>query len=263
MTISYTILPIISSVGNNALLTESFSISGLVLLLYTAIKLYKKPRVAYAALHTLFLLFLIFLRPIFIYLLPVFVLFWVILIRKKDLHLSAMYGLGSALIALSCVLLYMQEFKRDHGVFALTNVNTYNQLFITRQSGLLKSKYIKDNAFKEDVERCYLLHGPKCLEIDGEIANWLNKYDINMLNDAISSSYKEDPAKSLSSIYDRVYGETVLTLDWIIPMPDVVRKFFKFFSIDLGTLFLFILIFGVLLLIAIIKTRMFPIWSFS
>lgn len=262
ITILYALVPIISTIGNNALLTEPFSVSGLVLLLYFSIKLYKNPQFIYALLYTFFLLFLIFLRPIFIYLLPVFVLFWIILIREKSARRSVMYGIAGVLITLSCVLTYMYKFKSEHGVFALTNVSTYNQLFMTRQSGLLNPSFVKDSAFREELEFCYRSHGSKCPEINAEVGNWLTKYDIKMLNEAISNSYKEKPTKSLSSIYDRVYNETVQTLDWIIPMPDIVRKFFKFFCIGLGTVFLFVLLFGVLVLKAFVKFHMIPIWSF-
>lgn len=189
---------------NNFILTESFAISGVVILVYTIICLRQTPSYISAILYTLILLMLIFLRPALVYMLPILIIAWISLLGKKCK--VALLGISGTLIVIASLFVYMKAFERKYGLFASSEVGTYNQLFIARQYGLLDPNVITDTILKVHITESYNRYGEcrKDLEdIRAEIKQWLRIYDIKTLDNAIIISYKHNFRLWAFACYDR------------------------------------------------------------
>lgn len=79
ITLVYGIYPGIIN-WSNYILTESLAVSGIVFVLFYSIELYYKINIKNILFYMFWLLFLIFLRPSFMYLLPVFLIAWILCI---------------------------------------------------------------------------------------------------------------------------------------------------------------------------------------
>ena len=109
-----------------ALMTESLSISGFIFLIYSACQVYRFRSVMHAILTCVWTFLLIFLRPSFIFLLPILFVVSIWLFWQKTCRKLAVVCLIGALVNATAVFLYMQEFKKQYGLFAITAVSTIN-----------------------------------------------------------------------------------------------------------------------------------------
>lgn len=120
------------------ILTESLSISGLVFLVYCAIRLYDGGSKANIIGVAFWLFFLIFMRPSFLYLLPVLLVAFVLMaIKKRGLRLNAVLGIVVVALVSASTLAYMSAFKRSYGVFTCTRVGIINDLCMMNFDGSL------------------------------------------------------------------------------------------------------------------------------
>ena len=222
ITFIFLLLPLITKV-NNYILTESLSVSGIIFLL-SSLQLMQKTGKTYSIfIHTCLLLSLIFLRPSFIYLLPILFLYWIIIGFKKENIKKSLWGITSVLVVTSCILIYMFEFEKKYYIFSTSNVGTFNQLWIAREYGLLNPEVIENEKFRKDVYDSYQMMGKKILrqgdnQDQETIAlsttyKWIEKYDLKTLNDAITKSYKSNPLAYINCCFQRIHrwrGEPIL-----------------------------------------------------
>ncbi len=115
-------------------LTESLSISGIVVLLWILHRFYQTPCAVDAIFVVVLVVSLIFLRPVFLYLgvvVCVLVVLWWIQRRVKQ----AVTLLVSLLLTLSLLVCYVQDMQRIYGLAALTRVSLVNdaKISITEQ----------------------------------------------------------------------------------------------------------------------------------
>lgn len=120
------------------IMTESFSVSGVVVLLWCLMRRYPKfPTWIDGILSGLVLAFLIYLRPIFLYLIPVvFVYYLVLLIReKKDYRFSFSVGCAMLAVIVASLFVYQHAMTKKYGIHAITMVNIVNN-FSTAKEGI-------------------------------------------------------------------------------------------------------------------------------
>lgn len=136
-----------------SILTETFAVAGVIFLIWHMLRpLPGAPSARDAALSAAWLIFLIFLRPIFIYLLPVYLGFHLVVWwRLRGTH--SMTGIRTAmvgsLLTIALVCAYQWHIKATYGVAAMSSVTTINNYHLVREAGihspeLSRSKVLAD-----------------------------------------------------------------------------------------------------------------------
>lgn len=150
LTLIYALLPFTCNWASS-ILTESFAISVSVFLFYHLLKFFYAPSLGHILWGTLWLTFLIFLRPACLYLLPVcFIasaMYW---------RLSPKLSLCGLLGVLTVSLLeygYCSKYEERFGIFAPSNVSTVNFTYLAFRDGLMKPEYTNSLAFQTFIEQ--------------------------------------------------------------------------------------------------------------
>ena len=114
---------------DKCILTESLSISAIVLFLYFIISYLKRPAILKAVLFSLYIFVTIMLRPSFIILLPVIIMFWVLrmLVFKKEWR-AGLSGLAASMVCVLLMMAYSGMNFSSNGYRGLSVVSSINQL---------------------------------------------------------------------------------------------------------------------------------------
>lgn len=140
----------------NRILTESLALSGMIFLLYNTINIYDGKSKWNLLGFSFWLLFLAFLRPAFIYLLPVLAVAFIIMIyKKRRLHRRALCCLASVAFTTICLLIYAAAFKSAYGVFTTTSIGMVNDTDMMLQTKDLNPSYSKDERLKKYITEIY------------------------------------------------------------------------------------------------------------
>ncbi|MCR4566241.1 MAG: hypothetical protein K5651_09170 [Bacteroidales bacterium] len=134
MTLFYGCFPYLN-VWANRIITESLAISWSVILIYCCTVLLtneksdkpsRRETIHYGASFCLIFIILLFHRPIFIYLVPVFLLVFGLKAAMKSGRHFAIAGMVATVATMLCLLLYMNEFRKEYGVFSVSEVSSHN-----------------------------------------------------------------------------------------------------------------------------------------
>ena len=198
ITLFYAIFPAYTF-NNNWILTQSFAISGCVFLIYMIVKLREKPTIINGSLFTLILMFLLFLRPSYLYLLPVLAVTWFLCFLEKQRR-AATIGLVGVFITTTCALCYMKAFERQHGLFAFSGIGVKNQFSIAQDAGFIDSSSQLVTDFNTIYAAIYPLHH-----------NWAEadryfyaKHSLSEVNDTVTTAFRKDPVRWAVFCYDRL-----------------------------------------------------------
>lgn len=225
------------------ILTESLSVSFSIFLFYCLLNIYNRKSwwgVAGAFVWTFLLLFL---RPAFLYLLPVlFVAFIIMIWQKKDARKQAVVGILGLFIIAGTLVSYMKAFEKQYGVFAITRVSTYNNYFIMRQNGTLdpeKTDNMKLRAFLENSYKKYG-RGPNTVNFDvlgRETSNVvIDDFDLSSVTKLENESRKAHIGDEFIGVLRHTYnGGKELLLDAGGNTP------FDIFNVSLGWVYLILL----------------------
>ena len=128
-------LPVINF--DKLVLTESLSVTCTLLFIYMLVRYLQNPGNLKAALLSLFVLITIMLRPSFIYLLPLVIVFWVLrlVIFKKD-RKKCLYGLAAAVVVMILIAGYSQLNERNAGFNGVSVVSNNNQVDVIFRAGI-------------------------------------------------------------------------------------------------------------------------------
>ena len=203
------------------------------------------------------LLILQMLRPSFIYLLPLFTVFFLCLYFDKTKRKQAIAGFICTFVVVCILISYMSLFRQQYGIFASSSVSTINRLYIARQYGLLIPDDIDNAQLKKDLQLSISNHG---ISRDGEdngvifneILYYIDNYDLKTLNKVLNKSLQNYPKQHLSY--------TGLRLKKSIH-DDFIRTLGNYVIFDLLYLYVFMLIYGMLLINWIIKHHTLPLLS--
>lgn len=144
---------------NHMVLTESFAMSGSIFMVYCLLSAFYKKSIRYSIYASLWLIFLLFLRPAFIYMLPVLVVCSLILLLKKEREKIAIALLAGVALTTMLLLGYMTEFKKEYGFWGFTRISVTNRYFIARENGILDSNMTSDKSLSQLIERNYKKNG--------------------------------------------------------------------------------------------------------
>lgn len=255
LTLFYAVFPAVNTWAN-CILTESLAISGSVFLLYLICRVTNNPSFITLLLFTILIIFLLLLRPIFIYILPVIfiTMLYLACLRKK----GGIAGIICASIASFAIFGYMREFKREYGLFSFSSVSTINQYYMARQYNVIIPKSIQDPALCHDIDSLYKINGDIVYEHKTlwNEANYLASiHPLNVLNNEIGRMSRinfKATAHGLSKRFAQASKEFLFTtFIW-----DLTKLFgFGFFS---GSLYFFLIVFSSILLTWIIRNKGLP-----
>ena len=256
ITLFYAICPGIIS-WNNLILTEPLAISGTVFLLYYSIRLYEKPMVKMALLYAFWLLFLIFLRPSFLYLFPALLFFWALsgLYGKARVFLL---GILCTVFVLCCEAFYICKFEKSYGVYSPSSVGVLNQYYIVRQHGLINVDGISNDSLRCELQRSIESNGATTNNHDllwTEGYDFISRYGLKEVQTVISTTMKEHPVEMLKKALGRsIRAMHTPLFHSLIPVSGIVYYFVDFTGFDftdflsMGLLYVFIIIYVIILI---------------
>ena len=134
------------------ILTESLSISVMVIFIYLLVKYIHDNNYSSIILSQLFLIFLLFLRPAFVYLIPLNLIFWGYWMAKKN-FIRSLVGMLGALVVAAFFGYYCYSLEKQYGIWGTSNVSDVNQYWILSEAGLIDLNAIPNEQMKIDVER--------------------------------------------------------------------------------------------------------------
>lgn len=208
ITLFYALHPGVSS-WNNFILTESLAVIFSVFLIYSALKVWKEASLKACFYFTLWLLLLIFLRPAFVYMLPVSLVAWIMAgFKRKEIRRVSFICIAGVITVSCCQLLYMKAFETKYGVFTPSGISTVNQYYIARQSGMLNPNLIKHPQLKNYIENSITQKGQSTenhVEICNEIEELEKLYELKEMQNAISVSNKNNPIGYIKKAGGRLF----------------------------------------------------------
>jgi len=216
-TLFYLFAILISGV-NNCLLTESFGLSATIFFLYSFVQSIKRDSNSYAIAVLFWSLFLVFLRPSFLYI-PFCALFLgLCLLFAKKYRSAAFKNIAVSCITILVVFVYCCQFKSVYGIFSPTSVSVVNQYWIASQDDMINPNEIADNALRTDIQNLQKQYITK-----GEGKKWLvKKYGAVTINSIIANANESNREQYLKNILKRfkTASECSLiscTVDTVIP----------------------------------------------
>ena len=160
LTAFYALYPCIPT-WNNYILTESFAVYGLILFLYYLIKVYIDNSVKYHFHLFICLLFLVFLRPAIIFIIPILFIILCILSIKAPNKKTIQIGLFIIIIISSCLGGYMYLYHKKYGVTAPTAVGILNNYYMARIDGTLRPEMTSNKELSLYLKKSISKHGLK------------------------------------------------------------------------------------------------------
>lgn len=203
----YIILPG-QSVFIASVLTETFATAGVIfLILHLTRSLPASPTMADSVMSAIWLLFLIFLRPIFICLIPVCGVYYLIVLyrNRRNRQRAGIYtGLAGCLISLAAVAGYQGWVKHTHGVYVMSSVSTINNYHLLRESGILEPALCTDSAIRAQLASYPPVpQGDPGTQYWKEINTLTNHYPAAPLHDYVSRAMRSHPKEVSARIAER------------------------------------------------------------
>lgn len=264
LTCIYLLLPVVMLYHDACFLnTESLTFSAIVLMLWVTIKGERCPSAAKGVIICLDALICIAIRPIYIYLIPCYILLWscLLLFKGKSFRRYSVAGIAGMVLVSGIVVGYRRFVYDEYGYDGITSVSYCNNYFFVREYDLLKPEFI-DNA---ELRLCMdsILQSPvgDMSETWREIRR-LNRHDVNYrnMNEAVNRSILADPKRSLSALLsraDKVGGYPMLQYS-----PErTLSRIYAIFVPRLSLVYLFLVIDLFVLLWIWKRSHNFPVMS--
>lgn len=134
------------------ILTESLSISVFIVFFYCTIQNIRKSSVGLAIASFLCLTFLVFIRPIFIFLFPIMLILWAYMtIASKSLVYFR--DMVFTIVAIGSFAYYCGQFKKTYGIFAPSDVSLVNQYCVLKANDVIDTTKIENPSLRGDLQR--------------------------------------------------------------------------------------------------------------
>ncbi|MBR1882067.1 MAG: glycosyltransferase family 39 protein [Muribaculaceae bacterium] len=258
-TLCFALLPGISS-WCSTLLTETLALLGSVMLLYHLVRAHDTRRVIHALAMTVWLVFLIFLRPVFVYALPILAVVWTVAVFEgRGSRRVALASLAGVVVASMLLLGYMRALQAEHGLFAQSNVSDINLYYLERYDGLMNPSFVEDAPLREKLERFVATHGEKVEDghlIWGEWFDLKDNHSPAAVHQAIQASYQMQPLRAASKVGGRFYRVAMTAMfETRHPVWDTINDVL---SPSMSVLYLLLATYGVLLVWTMLRQRRWP-----
>lgn len=189
----YALFPCIPT-WNCYILTESIAISCSIFYLYSLLLLYQKSCITHWIITFFWILFLIFLRPVFIYLLPIIFVGGFLLYIKKKIKITKIMTSGLLGYALVCILLvaYVVSFKNNYGIYSLSGISSINKYWIARMAGAVDPMINYDINTQEPICKRIVygeINKPVDVFYEAEVA--ISVYGLKQFSDYVNYNIKK------------------------------------------------------------------------
>ncbi len=195
LTAFYALYPCVPT-WNCFLVTEPFAIYAIVFLLYSTFYSIYTPSRLHVVMTSFWLLFLVFLRPALIYLLPVYLGGWLTFcaVNNKITKPALSSLIGTILVGLALGA-YSFSFKKAYGMFTPSGIGVVNQYYIARIDGAIDSNKTNNPNLKAYLDKSFSVHGKvfangSSHELYQEAIVAIDTYGLNDVSNLVSASYK-------------------------------------------------------------------------
>lgn len=171
------------------ILTESLAISITIILCYIVLMSYKTSKIKYSFISFLLLTTLLFLRPIFIFIVPILLLLWLYLFIKERKYIAYTLNILSVLITFALYFGYCKSYEKQYGIFGTSNVSTINQYRILRNHSLADPNVIKDKIIRADVKQT-IANSTDSIWCAGELNYLFKTYGNGMVQQYVNDNIK-------------------------------------------------------------------------
>lgn len=201
-TLFYAVFPFFIS-WTMDIITESLSLSLFIIACYYILKSINEKSLKLVLYNVLFLSFLIFIRPIFIYVIPVEFLIWLylIFIKREKFHFINICG---TIVVVLLYLGYCNKYKQQYGMFTTSEVGYENQYCILRENNIVDYSYSNNLYLKHDIDS-FIKKGTNFrYHYFGELTFIIRKYGFPEANKLINYSIKAHKKQYVFSILKRI-----------------------------------------------------------
>lgn len=207
MTAIYLLLPFLTLYCQaSRISTGSIAFSIIMILLWCSIRSLRFPSVKYAVVMTVLMICGIAVRPGYIYLLPLYLLFWLAVGLKnyKRYWKSVAVGCLGVFVATGAVLVYKSAIKKIYGYEGITSVTYFNNYFFARENDLLNPDYVGNDSLRIELLNILQCPAQENWRIWKEI-DILNKHDSNFveMNRVVNKSLVSQPDRCASALLRR------------------------------------------------------------
>lgn len=195
-----------------ALLTESFAISGTTILIWCLLRSFPdSPKCSDMVIASVILLLLLFLRPAFLYLIPVVSVYYVLIAIKfrKSALSSLVTAAAGIIVVVSLFAVYKNWVNKHHDINSVSYVSTINNYFLIRYAGIADPKLTDNPQLKKCILSSVPNDGKNYLEVLMEcrdIRNSVPPYDFEAY---VNEAMKSNPYRMAQAIESRWNDEAV------------------------------------------------------
>ncbi len=170
-------------------LTESLSTSGMVILIYLSLKSIQSNSTRYPIASSVILCLLIFMRPAFLFLLPLYFLFWSVLFFVKHPHRKAyVVGFCGTLFVSFMMIGYCYVFQGKYGVFTSSQIGLLNEYISYRNINAINPNATSNEELHRYVENALKENPIAPGEGFEEVLYITEKYKLTELKELIDGS---------------------------------------------------------------------------
>ncbi|WP_294477385.1 hypothetical protein [uncultured Bacteroides sp.] len=241
-------------IWHKLILTESLSISLMVIFVYLFVKFIRENTYSSLILSQISLIFLVFLRPAFIYLLPLNIIFFIYLVVKKR-YLRSLVGLISAVIVAISFGYYCYSFEKEYGIFGSSNVSDVNQFWILSESGLIDFDAIQNEQMKSDVKKFQkvVLYRSDYIILFQILQQ---RYGLTLCHEMVKNSIKNNIGAYVKYRIRNFWKEGICSLGCWEEQRDLLTRISLFVSLNFFQYIVFLIVYLVLFFRFFCKTEM-------
>lgn len=266
LTAFYAIYPSFAT-WNCYILTESFTIYGMIFLLYCAFNAYMENSSTYIVGFAFWTIFLIFLRPSQVYILPVFLVGWLLLyVNNKKRTKVIIEGIISVCLSSFLLLYYCQCFKYQYGIFAPSGIGVVNKYYMARMDAILKPEYTNNESLKIYFTKLLRKNGQSfsngtCHDLYVETFGIIHMYGLKEISELVSEADKNDYTIYLKRFLQRLYkaSNDRLFVSYL-PKWKIITDFF---CVSMKIIYLLLIVYSAFIVFRINKTTQIPWFSIT
>ncbi len=137
----------------NELLTESLSISGMIIMVDCILSYIEQSKINCIIFIHLMLLFLVFLRPTFIIFFAILPMVWIYQLFHFKQYIHNSIALILTIACIICFTGYCKSFQREYGLFGSTSTLVFNKIYDAKRGGYWDVKAIQTIESREWIEQ--------------------------------------------------------------------------------------------------------------
>lgn len=241
---------------NNYLLTESLAISLSIFLAHSLLSLFLSETWKTTVSFTIFLVFVIFLRPAQVYVLPILLLVFASLLLFKGKRSVALKGLAGLMFASLMLLLYVFAFHNSFNVYSPSGISVLNQYYIGSSNGLITH----DKLYHREIEKFFSDSYGADTDMASvvKIKSAIDNLGLDVVADEVHISMRRNPVGWVKAVLFNLYRSGFQRLFEFGPLSKLMGPL----SIKMSSVYCFMIVFAVLLCFSIIRSGHVP-WFMS